>query len=126
MSRPDLEWPHPHPRVFRHQRDRVVQVAGFQQQNAAERFFGLHIRTIGDFDRVRAGESTRSSMGRQYLAFQVRGAIQVRIKNAPAFALSMMLIGTSASIAQSAPADDSPLQGNWKLVIANGDSRSSR
>jgi hypothetical protein len=66
---------------------------------------------------VRAGESTRSSIGRQYSAFQVQGAIQVRIKNTPALALAMMLIGTSASIAQSAPADDSPLRGNWQLVV---------
>ena len=29
---------HPRCRVFRHQRDRVVQVAGFQQQNANDGF----------------------------------------------------------------------------------------
>ncbi len=53
IGRPDLECRsplHPHRRVFRHQRDGVVQVAGFQQQNAAERFLGLHKRTIGDLD----------------------------------------------------------------------------
>jgi hypothetical protein len=58
-------------------------------------------------------------MGRRCSAFHVQGAIQVRIKNAAALALVMMLIGTSASIAQPEPADDAPLQGNWKLIVAD-------
>ena len=41
----------------------------------------------------------------------------MRIKNAPALALALMLIGTSASIARPAVADDAPLSGNWKLVV---------
>ena len=47
---PDLEWSHPNARVLRHQRDRVVQVASFQQQNAAEHFLGLRKWSVGDFD----------------------------------------------------------------------------
>jgi hypothetical protein len=31
ISRPDLQCCYPNPRVFRHQRDRVVQVAGLEQ-----------------------------------------------------------------------------------------------
>jgi hypothetical protein len=50
---PDLEnGPHLHPRLFRHQSDRVVQIAGFQEQDATESFLGFRKRTIGDFDRA--------------------------------------------------------------------------
>ncbi|SIO65284.1 hypothetical protein SAMN05444166_7648 [Singulisphaera sp. GP187] len=49
IRRPDLEWLHPHSRVYRDQRDRVIPVAGFQQQNAAERIVGLPTRTNGGF-----------------------------------------------------------------------------
>lgn len=36
ICRPDFKWSHLHARMFRHQRDGMVQVTGFQQQNAAE------------------------------------------------------------------------------------------
>jgi hypothetical protein len=47
----------------------------------------------------------------------MRGAIKVRIKFAPSLALALLLIGTTASIARPALADDAPLNGTWKLVV---------
>jgi hypothetical protein len=41
----------------------------------------------------------------------------VRYKNAPALAAALFVVGTSASIARPAAADDAPLNGNWKLVV---------
>jgi hypothetical protein len=41
----------------------------------------------------------------------------VRYKNAPALAAALFVVGTSVSIARPAPADDAPLNGNWKLVV---------
>ena len=41
----------------------------------------------------------------------------MRYKNAPALAAALFVVGTSASIAPAASADDAPLSGNWKLVV---------
>ena len=41
----------------------------------------------------------------------------MRIRNASALALALMLVGTCASIVRPARADDVPLRGNWKLVV---------
>jgi hypothetical protein len=41
----------------------------------------------------------------------------VRIKNAPALALTLLVFGTSATIGPTALAVDAPLSGNWKLVV---------
>jgi hypothetical protein len=67
------------------------------------------------FDRVRFIDAVVDNP--PMLTMRTRGATQVRIKNAPALASALLIIGTSVSIVRPALADDAPLSGNWKLVV---------
>ena len=57
----------------------MVQIAGFQQQNAAERFLGLHKRTVGEDDLA----ILHSQRGR--LAGRVEGFAAQEMPAAPKF-----------------------------------------